>query len=655
MSGFFAELRRRKVYRVAGVYFILAAGVIQLVTIVFPAWELPRGALRLVFLLIVAGFPISVITAWILGRHSKGIPTPPASLSKRNSARLARCGPLSDPVQYVADGLRDLTCLYGAAAGMIIMVGLGVALTEPNAPIGKLFFILGTTGWPLSIWLLLARGKRRPVIYLRAFRTDQRARHLRSLLKASVGNRFLLSGIRPPARRGFWFFRAFAQLWTALRYAGSQNFDLEAHDRNWMARLLASYARTQFVFIDVRDVTSYVADEIRLSYLAMGVDRCIFIIDATLVQEEWAQRIQALIGLGAGDQINLRLLPYPGDTTVMAQDFMRLTRSMVEQIPQRPPEISDEAIAFAESHVPDKAWITHFWETDRGMRWSAIGLSFVLFIVVYAIVVALDLGLSGTAAGLSHLFLNLYTGIVAALVVFIAFAILVSYVIALCRAWRQALVDRRFRRAEERSPFWRLGFSFALMLLFLISARFGSALEGSRQPQPNPPADSRSGPASPAALPQNTQTPSNSWHGFSIEVPANWRRLESEDDSLMFSVDQKYACAFTFHPGPGMAFGSLPPADVLAQRLIDSYSKASPQTKVLETRKSNLIGIDSYIIHLRTVTPEGDAVLWIRVSIYDGNALTVKALGPGVDDNDPGLLTVFSEGSAAVTREYRRN
>jgi hypothetical protein len=42
MSGFFAELQRRKVYRVAAAYIIAAGFIIQIGSAVFPAWELPN-------------------------------------------------------------------------------------------------------------------------------------------------------------------------------------------------------------------------------------------------------------------------------------------------------------------------------------------------------------------------------------------------------------------------------------------------------------------------------------------------------------------------------------------------------------------------------------------------------------------------------------
>src|SRR5438034_8995649 len=64
MSGFFEELRRRKVYRVAAAYIIAAGFIIQIALAVFPAWELPNWTFGLLVTLLLIGFPIALIPAW---------------------------------------------------------------------------------------------------------------------------------------------------------------------------------------------------------------------------------------------------------------------------------------------------------------------------------------------------------------------------------------------------------------------------------------------------------------------------------------------------------------------------------------------------------------------------------------------------------------
>src|SRR6266566_4895482 len=61
---FFAELKRRHVYRVAIAYGVVAWLLIQVATQVFPFFEIPNWVVRLVVLVIVIGFPIALIVAW---------------------------------------------------------------------------------------------------------------------------------------------------------------------------------------------------------------------------------------------------------------------------------------------------------------------------------------------------------------------------------------------------------------------------------------------------------------------------------------------------------------------------------------------------------------------------------------------------------------
>jgi len=77
MSGFFEELQRRKVYRVAAAYIIAAGFIIQISSAVFPAWELPNWAFRLVVVLLLIGFPIALILAWAYDITPQGIRATP--------------------------------------------------------------------------------------------------------------------------------------------------------------------------------------------------------------------------------------------------------------------------------------------------------------------------------------------------------------------------------------------------------------------------------------------------------------------------------------------------------------------------------------------------------------------------------------------------
>ncbi len=95
MSGFFEEVRRRKVYRVAAAYVIAAGFVIQIGSAVFPAWELPNWTLRFVVVLLLVGFPIALILAWAYDVTPQGIqatPKIPGTHRRRNLALLIAGG-----------------------------------------------------------------------------------------------------------------------------------------------------------------------------------------------------------------------------------------------------------------------------------------------------------------------------------------------------------------------------------------------------------------------------------------------------------------------------------------------------------------------------------------------------------------------------------
>jgi TolB-like protein/Flp pilus assembly protein TadD len=92
MSGFFEELQRRKVYRVAAAYIIAAGFIIQIGSAVFPAWDLPNWTLRFVVVLLLIGFPIALILAWAYDVTPQGIRITPGAHRRRNLIMLIATG-----------------------------------------------------------------------------------------------------------------------------------------------------------------------------------------------------------------------------------------------------------------------------------------------------------------------------------------------------------------------------------------------------------------------------------------------------------------------------------------------------------------------------------------------------------------------------------
>jgi serine/threonine-protein kinase len=80
LYGFFCELRRRKVYRVAAGYGVVGWLIIQFSVTVLPVLTLPLWTTRLIVVLVLAGFPIALILAWAFDIGAGGVevtPEPP--------------------------------------------------------------------------------------------------------------------------------------------------------------------------------------------------------------------------------------------------------------------------------------------------------------------------------------------------------------------------------------------------------------------------------------------------------------------------------------------------------------------------------------------------------------------------------------------------
>src|SRR5437588_9983551 len=71
--SFFAELKRRNVYKVAIAYAVGSWLLIQIATQVFPFFEIPNWAVRLVIVLLVLGFPAALIFSWAFEITPEGI------------------------------------------------------------------------------------------------------------------------------------------------------------------------------------------------------------------------------------------------------------------------------------------------------------------------------------------------------------------------------------------------------------------------------------------------------------------------------------------------------------------------------------------------------------------------------------------------------
>jgi TolB-like protein/Flp pilus assembly protein TadD len=97
MSGFFEELKRRKVYRVAIAYIVVSWALAQGLSQVLPVFNISNSAIRVVIALLLIGFPVALALAWAYDVTPQGIrttpaPTTPGSHRRRNLIMLIATG-----------------------------------------------------------------------------------------------------------------------------------------------------------------------------------------------------------------------------------------------------------------------------------------------------------------------------------------------------------------------------------------------------------------------------------------------------------------------------------------------------------------------------------------------------------------------------------
>jgi len=96
MSGFFEEVKRRKVYRVAIAYVVASWALSQGLAQVLPVFDIPNSVIRAVIAVMLVGFPVALVLGWVFDVTPQGIKTTPTVASpkqvRRNIAMLIAAG-----------------------------------------------------------------------------------------------------------------------------------------------------------------------------------------------------------------------------------------------------------------------------------------------------------------------------------------------------------------------------------------------------------------------------------------------------------------------------------------------------------------------------------------------------------------------------------
>ena len=109
------ELKRRKVFRVVSTYAVVSWVIMQIGEVVFPALNLPDWVLSTVVILLLIGFPIVAIFAWIFDATPDGIKVTQAKNNGSNSSHKN----ISEKIPFYLQK-RNAFLVLGIAFGLLV-------------------------------------------------------------------------------------------------------------------------------------------------------------------------------------------------------------------------------------------------------------------------------------------------------------------------------------------------------------------------------------------------------------------------------------------------------------------------------------------------------------------------------------------------------
>jgi len=122
LSNFIEELKRRKVFRVSTTYAVVAWIIMQIGEVTFPALHLPDWVLTAVVVILLIGFPVVAIVAWIFDRTPDGIVKTPPAMESEEKSPVTQVGNMEVKVDTRPFYLqkRNIFLVSGVLAGIVI-------------------------------------------------------------------------------------------------------------------------------------------------------------------------------------------------------------------------------------------------------------------------------------------------------------------------------------------------------------------------------------------------------------------------------------------------------------------------------------------------------------------------------------------------------
>jgi len=135
LSAFWAELKRRKVMRVAITYIVASIAIIEFASVTFEGFGIPIWAFRFVMLMVIMGFPLAIILAWAFELTPDGIKTTKTAREENVDTEDAKAHSKKRNWLAYAVGALFPTVIFGALALFFyVQTRTMVSESEPTIP-----------------------------------------------------------------------------------------------------------------------------------------------------------------------------------------------------------------------------------------------------------------------------------------------------------------------------------------------------------------------------------------------------------------------------------------------------------------------------------------------------------------------------------------
>lgn len=122
--SFFAELKRRNVYKVAVAYGIVAWLLIQAASILFPTFEAPAWVMKVFVTAVISGFPVALVLAWAFELTPDGI---------KRTEEIAPNGSITARAGWKLTGITIVLAVIAASLVVFQFVRPKSAMTIPSS------------------------------------------------------------------------------------------------------------------------------------------------------------------------------------------------------------------------------------------------------------------------------------------------------------------------------------------------------------------------------------------------------------------------------------------------------------------------------------------------------------------------------------------